>query len=187
MPKIGYARVSTLEQNADLQIAALRAEGCDIIFTDTASGSQKCRPELTGCLNILQHGDVLVVWKIDRLARSTLHLCELIMNLKRRGVGFRSITQSIDTNTPGGMLTFQIFGAVAEFERELIRERTKSVMAAAVVRGSTLGRPRSKKKNISRATMYRRQREQRIANELDTKAGVAGRLREGVSEPIAEA
>jgi DNA invertase Pin-like site-specific DNA recombinase len=138
---LGYARVSTVEQNANLQRDALQAAGCYRIFEDTASGKLDERPQLTVLLDQLRPGDTLVVWRLDRLGRSLRHLIETVNGLAERGVAFRSLTESIDTSTPGGRLIFHVFGALAEFERELIRERTVAGLAAARSRGLSGGRP----------------------------------------------
>lgn len=137
---IGYARVSTQDQNPELQLDALRAAGCEQVFSDKASGALKDRPELTACLRILRKGDSLVVWKLDRLARSLKDLVELMHDLDQRGVGFQSLTETIDTTNAGGRLVFHVFGALAEFERSLIRERTLAGLAAARARGRRGGR-----------------------------------------------
>jgi DNA invertase Pin-like site-specific DNA recombinase len=138
---VGYARVSTRDQSPDLQLDALRAAGCGRIFEETASGAQRDRPELAAALDYMRAGDSLVVWKLDRLARSTKQLIETVESLDRRGIGFRCLTQAIDTATAGGRLVFTIFSAIAEFEREIIRERTRAGLAAARARGRTGGRP----------------------------------------------
>ena len=138
---IGYARVSTLDQNAALQIDALKAAGCERIFTETASGAQRDRPELKAALAYLRSGDALAVWKLDRLARSLRQLIETVEALQARGIELRSLTESIDTATPGGRLVFHIFGALAEFERAVIRERTSAGLQAARERGKQGGRP----------------------------------------------
>jgi DNA invertase Pin-like site-specific DNA recombinase len=139
---IGYARVSTQEQTLDLQTDALKKIGCSQLFTDTASGAQTERPGLENALSFLRAGDTLVVWRLDRLGRSLKHLIETVSQLQARGIGFRSITESIDTTTSGGKLIFHVFGALAEFERDIIRERTKAGLAAARARGRHGGRPR---------------------------------------------
>ncbi len=138
---IGYARVSTLEQDPALQHDALTAAGCARMFTDHASGVRSDRPQLSAALDFLRPGDMLVVWKFDRLGRSLAHLIALTRELEERGVGFRSLQEAIDTTTPGGRLVFHVFGALAEFERDLIRERTHAGMAAARARGRRGGRP----------------------------------------------
>lgn len=135
MALIGYARVSTAEQDTALQTDALRKAGCERIFEDTVSGTKTDRPGLTSALAWLRDGDVLVVWRLDRLGRSMVHLIETISALESKGVGFRSLTESIDTTTPGGLLIFHVFGALGQFERDLIRERTRAGLAAAAARG----------------------------------------------------
>lgn len=138
---VGYARVSTKEQEAHLQLDALRVVGCGKIFTEKASGAQRDRPELLAALDYTRSGDTLVVWKLDRLARSLKQLIETVDGLESRGIGLRSLTEAIDTTTAGGKLVFQIFGALAEFERSIIRERTRAGLDAARVRGRVGGRP----------------------------------------------
>jgi DNA invertase Pin-like site-specific DNA recombinase len=138
---IGYARVSTTEQDASLQLDALRAAGCLKVFTDKASGSLDRRPQLDRLLDQLRPGDTVVVWRLDRLGRSLKHLIALIEDLADKDVGFRSLTEGMDTTTSGGKLVFSIFGALAEFERSLIRERTMAGLAAARSRGRVGGRP----------------------------------------------
>jgi DNA invertase Pin-like site-specific DNA recombinase len=140
---IGYARVSTLEQDIALQVDALKKAGCDNIYDDTASGAATDRPGLTNALSYVRKGDTLVVWRLDRLGRSLRHLIDAIADLEKRGIGFRSLQESIDTTTSGGRLIFQIFGALAEFERNLIRERTQAGLKAARVRGRLGGRPKA--------------------------------------------
>ena len=138
---IGYARISTNDQNLNLQRDALKAAGCTQICEDTASGANAARPGLDKALGMLREGDTLVVWKLDRLGRSLKHLIESVQTLDGRGVGFKSIQDSIDTTTPGGKLLFHILGSLAEFERDLIRERTNAGLAAARARGRKGGRP----------------------------------------------
>jgi len=135
--KIGYARVSTTEQNPDLQTDALGAAGCEQIYCESASGKNRERPELEGCLKALRAGDTLVVWRMDRLARSLKDLIDIVSELQQREIGFVSLTESIDTSTTTGKLTFHLFGALAEFERNLIRERTMAGLAAARARGAS--------------------------------------------------
>jgi DNA invertase Pin-like site-specific DNA recombinase len=142
--QIGYARISTGEQTLDLQEDALRKAGCDRLLTDTASGAKAERPGLAKAMEQLRAGDTLVVWRLDRLGRSLRHLIDTLTDLDKRGVGFKSLTENIDTTTPGGKLIFHIFGALAEFERDLIRERTNAGLAAARARGRTGGRPKAK-------------------------------------------
>lgn len=139
MAEIGYARVSTAEQNPALQLDALAKVGCTQIFQDKASGATD-RPGLTAALAFVREGDVLVVWKLDRLGRSLPHLIETVRALQTRGVGFRSLTEAIDTTTPGGRLIFHIFGALGQFERDLIQERTRAGLDAAAARGRRGGR-----------------------------------------------
>ena len=142
--KIGYARVSTDEQNLDLQIDALRNAGCEQIFTDNGiSGITKDREGLAQALSAVGNGNTLVVWKLDRLGRSLGFLCELIERMKEQGAGFQSLTDGIDTTTTGGKLVFHIMGALAEFERDLIKERTKAGMKSAKKRGKHVGRPKA--------------------------------------------
>ncbi|MEM7239419.1 MAG: recombinase family protein, partial [Pseudomonadota bacterium] len=138
---IGYARVSTGEQTTDPQEGALRAAGCARIFRDTASGAARARPQLARALEMLAPGDVLVIARLDRLARSLSHLLEIVEGLEARGVGFRSLGDPIDTTSAQGRLTLQILGAVAEFERQLIRERTKAGLASAAAEGRRGGNP----------------------------------------------
>ena len=139
---VGYARVSTLDQNPQLQLDALNQLGCAKIFTEHASGAQRDRPALKAAIDYLRSGDTLVVWKLDRLARSMKQLIETIEDLESRGIGFRSVTENIDTTTPGGKLVFHIFGSLAEFERSLIRERTNAGLIAAKAQGKVGGRPK---------------------------------------------
>lgn len=138
---VGYARVSTQDQNPSLQTDALQAAGCERVFTEKASGAQRDRPELTAAISYMRPGDTLVVWKLDRLARSMKQLIETVEGLEDRGIGFRSLTEAIDTTTPGGKLVFHIFGSLAEFERAIIKERTRAGLDAAKARGRIGGRP----------------------------------------------
>lgn len=137
---IGYARVSTQDQNPQLQLDALDAAGCEQVFHEKATGKLRERAELTSCLRAVRKGDTLVVWKLDRLARSLKDLVEIIHDLDKREIGFRSLTESIDTTSAGGRLVFHLFGALAEFEHALIQERTKAGLAAARARGRKGGR-----------------------------------------------
>jgi DNA invertase Pin-like site-specific DNA recombinase len=180
---MGYARVSTSDQELRLQLDALKAHGCqeDFIFVDKASGAKAARPGLTQCLETLQEGDILLVWRLDRLGRSMPHLVALVEDLQERGIGFRSICDgAIDTTTASGELVFNIFSALAQFERRLIQERTRAGLSAARARGRMGGRPPLDRKdprvrmakslyqdrdheikdicqtlNISRSTLYR--------------------------------
>jgi DNA invertase Pin-like site-specific DNA recombinase len=137
---VGYARVSTLDQDPALQYDALAAAGCAKVYEDRASGAKADRAGLLSALGYVRDGDVLIVWKLDRLGRSLPHLIETVTALERRGVGFRSITEAIDTTTPGGRLVFHLFGALGQFERDLIQERTRAGLAAAAARGRKSGR-----------------------------------------------
>ena len=139
---IGYARISTTDQSLALQEDALTLAGCEKILCDTASGIADARPGLTAALAFLRNGDTLVVWKLDRLGRSLRHLIDTVNVLSARGVGLKSLQESIDTTTSGGKLVFHVFGALAEFERELIVERTQAGLKAARARGKKGGRPR---------------------------------------------
>lgn len=139
---VGYARVSTADQFADLQLRALAAAGVGRVFQDTISGTRTERPGLTECMAYLSAGDVLVVWRLDRLGRSLPHLLTVMAELDERAIGFRSLTEAgLDSTTPSGRLIFSVFAAVAQFERELIVERTRAGVAAARTRGKSLGRP----------------------------------------------
>lgn len=138
---IGYARVSTRDQHLDRQLAALDAAGCLRVFADKKSGRNVDRPELWSCLDFLRVGDVLVVPSLDRLGRSLDDLLAIVSGLRKRGIGFRSLHESLDTTTPGGRLVFHVFAALAEFLRELIVEGTREGLAAARARGQRLGRP----------------------------------------------
>ncbi len=137
---VGYARVSTLDQDPALQLDALAAAGCTKVFEERASGARADRPGLRQAVDYVREGDVLVVWKLDRLGRSLAHLIETVAALEQRDVGFRSVTESIGTTTPGGRLVFHLFGALGQFERDLIRERTRAGLAAAAARGRKGGR-----------------------------------------------
>jgi len=139
---IGYARISTDDQKLDLQLDALNKTGCSKIFTDEMSGSRASRPGLDEAISHLRDGDTLVVWRLDRLGRSLKNLIDLTELLKARSVGFYSVTEGIDTNTTNGKLMFHLFGALAEFERNLINDRASAGRAAARARGETGGRPK---------------------------------------------
>ncbi len=142
MSLIGYARVSTADQDLALQLDALSAVGTARIFQDYGvSGAKTERPGLNAALSFLRDGDTLVVWKLDRLGRSMTHLLQTVTNLEGRGVGFRSLTENVDTTTPTGRLVFHIFSALGQFERDLIRERTNAGLTAAAARGRKGGRP----------------------------------------------
>ena len=139
--KIGYARVSTEDQNLDLQIDALTKAGCEMIYKEKISGSTTERPELQNALNYIRTNDILTVWRLDRLGRSLKDLINIVRSLQEKNVNFQCLQEGFDTSTPGGKLVFHIFGALAEFEREIIRERTKAGLVAARSRGRVGGRP----------------------------------------------
>ncbi len=186
--KIGYVRVSKQEQNEELQIDALKSAGCEKWFVDKISGSKAERKGLSEALVYLRPGDIFVVWKLDRAGCSLPHLIELLKGLQKRDIEFLSLTEQIDTTTPSGKLIFHLMGALAEFERDLIRERTNAGLAAARAKGRVGGRPRKLKTNgkvalarqmfadqshsvseicaalgISRATLYRYVKEAKSA------------------------
>lgn len=138
---IGYARVSTLDQNPALQTAALEAAGCGRIFTEKVSSAKQDRPALQAALDHLRAGDVLVVWKLDRVARSLRELIDTAEDLRRREIGFKCLTAAIDTTTPEGRLFFHMVAAMSEFERDIIRQRTRAGLDAAKAQGKVGGRP----------------------------------------------
>lgn len=146
MTLVAYARVSTVDQNPELQFDALKKAGADRIFTENASGSDRDRPELASCLSFVRRGDVLLFWKLDRLARSTVHLGQIAEQCRAKGVDMRCLTQPIDTTTPTGKLMFSILACFAEFERDIIVERTLAGLAAARARGRIGGRPKGWRK-----------------------------------------
>ncbi|WP_374962226.1 recombinase family protein [Spongiibacter tropicus] len=149
---IGYARVSTADQQTDLQLDALNRAGCEKVYQENVSSVSKARPQLEECIRSLRSGDTLVVWRLDRLGRSLKDLVTIIGELEDRGIGFQSLTESIDTTTAGGRLIFHIFGSLAEFERNLIRERTVAGLAAARARGRKGGRkPKMTPQDIRKA------------------------------------
>jgi DNA invertase Pin-like site-specific DNA recombinase len=169
---IGYARVSTAEQNLALQRDALRTAGCEEIFEDHASGARDDRPGLAKALGHIRSGETLVVWKLDRLGRSMAHLIETVRGLETRGIGFRSLTEGVNTTTPGGTLIFHLFGALAQFERDLIRERTRAGLKAAEARGRKGGRkPSVTPEKLARARAL-------VASGLTVREA-AGRLKVG--------
>ena len=145
--KVGYARVSTVDQNLDMQLDALKKENCKKIFKDHASGVKSNRDGLERALDFMRGGDTLVVWKLDRLGRSLKHLIDIINLLNEKGMYFKSLQESIDTGSSGGKLIFHVFGALAEFERDMISDRTLAGMAAAKERGRVSGRPRKLNEN----------------------------------------
>ena len=167
--KIGYARVSTDDQSTAMQLDALRAAGCERIFEDTASGAKASRPGLDEAMAFVRKDDELVVWKLDRVGRSLQHLVQLMGQLRERGIGFRSITENIETQTPGGRLVMHMFAALAEFERDLITERTRSGLASARARGRTGGRkplPLAKQKALAAMWEQRSMTADEIATQL---------------------
>lgn len=190
---IGYARVSTRDQDPQPQLDALAGAGCAQVFDETMTGTFRDRPQLAACLRTLQQGDAMVVWKLDRLARSLKDLVEIIHGLDQRGVGFRSLTESIDTTNAGGRHVVHIFGALAEFEHSLIRERTVAGLAAARARGRKGGR----KPALSAADV--RKAAAMLSNPKTTKADVARHFgisrvtlnaalaRAGIVDPLARA
>ena len=156
--KLGYARVSTQDQNLALQLDALKIAGCDKVYQEKVSGATADRPELGKLLDIIREGDTLVIWKLDRLGRSLAHLIKLVADLEQRQVGLLSLNDPVDTTTAQGRLVFRIFASLAEFEREVIRERTLAGLASARRRGQLLGRP----KGLSKAA----EQKARIAENL---------------------
>lgn len=160
---LGYARVSTLDQNPNLQLDALQKVSCDRIYTDKASGAKTARPELTKLLEQARAGDTIVIWKLDRLGRSLTHLVDLVAQLNERGIGLRSLQDPIDTTTAQGKLVFNIFASLAQFEREVISERTQAGLAAARARGRVGGRKKglsdaARAKAAYAASLYRQKR-----------------------------
>lgn len=153
MAVIGYARVSTIEQTLDLQRDALQAAGALCLYEDHASGKTADRPELVNCLKALRDGDTLVVWRLDRLGRNLKDLVHIVNDLEARGVKFTSVTESIDTSGPTGTLVFHMFAALAQFERELVRERTLAGLAAARARGRKGDRPQLLNANKQRIAL----------------------------------
>ena len=158
--KIGYARVSTKDQDFSLQLDALKKAGCTKIFQEKITGAKKDRPELQKLIEQVREGDTIVIWKLDRLGRSLKDLVELVNDFQDKGAGLQSLNDSIDTTTPTGKLTFHLFAALAEFERDIISERTKAGLAAARARGRKGGRPKglskeAKHKSIIAAKLYK--------------------------------
>ena len=166
MMLVGYARVSTADQNLDLQQDALVQAGCGKVFTDVISGAQAERPGLTEALAFLREGDTLVVWKLDRLGRSLQNLIETVRALQLRGIGFKSLQESLDTTTSGGKLIFHLFAALAEFERDIIRERTQAGLASARARGRRGGRPRAMTETTAAMARTLRQDPSRTVREI---------------------
>ena len=170
---IGYARVSTADQNMHLQKDALTAAGCAQICEDTLSGAKAARPGLEKALGMLREGDTLVVWKLDRLGRSLKHLIESVQALDSRGIGLKSLQDNIDTTTPGGKLLFHILGSLAEFERDLVRERTNAGLAAARARGRKGGRPKGSSIKKQEAALALRQDPKRSVKEICEMLGIS--------------
>ncbi|WP_286968263.1 MULTISPECIES: recombinase family protein [Arsenicicoccus] len=170
---LGYARVSTTDQDASLQVDALTAAGCYRVFVDTVSGSLEHRPELDKVLDQLRPGDTLVVWRLDRLGRSIRHLIDQLRALDEREVGFRALQETIDTTSPGGRLVFHVFAALAEFERDLIRERTNAGLAAARARGRVGGRPSALSGDQVRAARRMYEQEEMTVAQIGAVLGVS--------------
>lgn len=183
--KFGYARVSTKDQNIDLQLDQLREEGCEKIFSETVSGVKSQRTELDKLLEQVRAGDVIVIWKLDRLGRSLKHLVSLVGELMEREVGLKSLSDPIDTTNSQGRLVFNIFASLAEFERDLISERTQTGLKAARARGRTGGRPKgltevAQKKAVAAEALYKEGKlsVNEVANNLGiTKATLYNYLR----------
>jgi len=161
--KVGYARVSTNDQHLSMQTDALKSSGCEKIYHDIASGAKTARPGLEQALSFARAGDTIIVWKLDRLGRSIQHLIESINALEKRNIGFKSLQENIDTTTSGGKLIFHIFSALAEFERDLIRDRTKAGLQAARLRGRKGGRkPLLNKQQVERMMALYQQQENTV-------------------------
>jgi DNA invertase Pin-like site-specific DNA recombinase len=173
MAIIGYARVSTFEQTLDLQHDALKAAGAFTIYEDKASGKTTERPELTHCLKALREGDTLVVWRLDRLGRNLQHLIHIVNDLDARGVKLKSVKESIDTGGPTGKLVFHMFAALAEFERELVRERTLAGLEAARARGRHGGRPHALNPSQRRAALAMMKNREMSVAEIGRHFGVS--------------
>ncbi|WAK00504.1 recombinase family protein [Methylobacter sp. YRD-M1] len=174
--KIGYARVSTRDQHLELQIDALTKAGCDKIYRDIASGARAERPALNEMIRNLRPGDVLVIWKLDRLGRSLNHLIGLVNDLMEKKIGLQSLHDPIDTTTPQGRLSFNLFASLAEFERDLIRERTQAGLSAARARGRNGGRPKGLPQKAEATacaaeTLYKEGK--LTVNEIAEKLGIA--------------
>ncbi len=174
--KFGYARVSTGDQNIDLQIDQLQEAGCEKIFQETASGANTERQELAQLLEHVRDGDVIVIWKLDRLGRSLKHLVEIVSQLTERGVGLKSLNDPIDTTSSQGKLIFNIFASLAEFERDLIVERTQAGLKAARARGRNGGRPKGLSadatlKAVAAETLYKEGK--LSANEIASNLGIS--------------
>ena len=170
---IGYARVSTVDQNLDLQRDALEAAGCERLYDDHCSGGVVERPGLARALEILRPGDALVVWKLDRIGRSLAHVVELVGALQKRGIGLKVLTGGIDTTSATGRLVFGIFATLSEFERDLIHERTMAGLAAARARGRRGGRPRLMTRAKLRAAMTMMADRSNVASDIAEQQGLS--------------
>jgi DNA invertase Pin-like site-specific DNA recombinase len=170
---IGYARISTNDQRLDLQKDALLAARCEQIFSDVASGAKDLRPGLATALQNCRPADTLVVWKLDRLGRSLPHLVETVRHLAAKGIGFKSLQENIDTTTPGGKLIFHIFASLAEFERDIIRERTNAGLSAARARGRKGGRPKGVNEMKKKAAIALRKDPERTIMEICSIVGIS--------------
>ena len=174
--KIGYARISTRDQSLNLQIDALEKAGCGKIYTDIASGAKSERPELTKMLENLRPGEVIVIWKLDRLGRSLKHLVGLVTELLEKGIGLQSLNDPVDTTTAQGRLIFNIFASLAEFEKDLISERTQAGLSAARARGRKGGRPKGLSEQsevIARAAESLYKEKQLTVKEITERLGIA--------------
>jgi DNA invertase Pin-like site-specific DNA recombinase len=174
--KIGYARVSTQDQNLSMQLDALKAQGCGKIYQEKVSGAKADRPELAKLLDHVRKGDTVVIWKLDRLGRSLAHLVEMVNVLEREGIGLISLNDPVDTTTAQGRLVFRIFASLAEFERELIRERTQAGLQSARRRGQQLGRPKGLSKeaeNKSRIAESLYKERKLSVNEIAKQLGIS--------------
>ncbi|KWK96366.1 DNA invertase [Burkholderia ubonensis] len=173
MAVIGYARVSTFEQTLDLQLYALKEAGATSTYEDKASGKTADRPELAQCLKALREGDTLVVWRLDRLGRNLQDLIRIVNDLEKRGVKFKSLKEAVDTGGPAGKLVFHLFAALAEFERELIRERTMAGLKSARARGRKGGRPQLLTANQQRAALAMMKNREMSVAEIGRHFGVS--------------
>jgi len=179
--KIGYARVSTADQKLRMQTDALKEAGCTKIFKEKASGAKSDRPEFLKMMEHVREGDVLVVWKLDRLSRSMKDLLNVVAQLEERGIGFMSLNDPIDTTTPYGKLIFNLFASLAEFERDIIRERTKAGLAAARARGRVGGRPKGLSKEAQSKAEFAAMLYQKIGEESLSITEICDRV--GCSKP----
>ncbi len=170
---VGYARVSTQDQNPELQLDALGQAQCERVFHEKASGAATDRPELAKVLDFMRQGDTLVVWKLDRLGRSLKHLVQTVQALSERGVGLKSLQESLDTTSSGGKLIFHIFAALAEFERDIIQERTQAGLLAARARGRKGGRPKGRDERKQAAAIALSQDRSRTVTEICQMLGIS--------------